>query len=249
MQGEIAAGQPVGASRQWHETPDEPFKKINRLATIATVFVVACVVLDVFGVVADLQLVNVLERAKAGEVVTIEEAEGVDTRVQRIGLAQAAGFLVTAIPFILWFRRMYRNLGAAGIRRVRYKPGWAVGGWFVPFLNLARPKAIANDIYRATDPSLPPEAEEPPEGARVSSLLNWWWAAFILSGMLYPSGTTTRNSSIDEFLFEARRYLVADTVSIVSGILAILVIKTLTERLQIRYRIHATARPGQAAEA
>jgi hypothetical protein len=53
------------------------------------------------------------------------------------------------------FRRAYRNLPALGAESPRFSSGWAVGAWFVPFLNLVRPKQIMDDIWRASDPALP----------------------------------------------------------------------------------------------
>ncbi|MFC7512377.1 DUF4328 domain-containing protein [Streptomyces thermocarboxydus] len=31
----------------------------------------------------------------------------------------------------------------------RRTPGWAIGGWFVPFANLVIPRGIAMDVLRA----------------------------------------------------------------------------------------------------
>ena len=64
--------------------------------------------------------------------------------------------LVCVGLLIAWTHRLYRNLEPLGFRELRFGSGWAVGGWFVPFLNLVRPKQIVNDIWRAGDPALGP---------------------------------------------------------------------------------------------
>ncbi|MFN2588239.1 MAG: DUF4328 domain-containing protein [Actinomycetota bacterium] len=243
MEGELAAGAPYEVRSRRHAVAAAPFKKLDRVAALAIVFVTAHVVLDVFAVVTDVQMVGLLNRAKAGELVTIEEADALDVRMARIGLMQSLGVLITGIPFIVWFRRVYRNLPALGIRWLRFKLGWAVGGWFVPFLSVARPKSVVNDVWRATDPSLPREVDEPPAGGHVSPLLNWWWAAFVVSGFLYAggSGAFEARPSLDELLWEAQRYAFADAISIAAGILAILVIRRVTARMQMRHAVVSAA--------
>ena len=90
---------------------------------------------------------------------------------------------ITAILFIIWFYRAYRNLVRVGISDLRFGPGWAIGGWFIPIFNLFRQKQIANDIWKASSSArtvgLARWREMPLWGT-----LNWWWGIWILSGLL-----------------------------------------------------------------
>jgi Domain of unknown function (DUF4328) len=54
----------------------------------------------------------------------------------------------------------------------------------VPFLNLVRPKQLADDIWRASDPAPPPQPGAAWKRQQVASLLHWWWALFIASNLL-----------------------------------------------------------------
>ena len=96
-------------------------------------------------------------------------------------MAQFAAYLAAAIAFIVWFRRAYRNTAGLGATGMRYKPGWSTGAWFVPILNLFRPKQISNDIWRASDPELPRQATGW-QGNEVHALIHWWWAIWIVAG-------------------------------------------------------------------
>lgn len=95
--------------------------------------------------------------------------------------------LITAIVFIAWFYRAYCNLVRSGISDLRFGPGWAVGGWFIPIFNLFRQKQIANDIWKASASAgtvgLARRGEIP-----LSGVLNWWWALWIASGVLVGVG-------------------------------------------------------------
>lgn len=252
MQGDLAAGPshqagrpnyPVG--RAQHPAGSGPFRRLDGIGRIAVALLVANVVLDLVAVVTDFQMIGLVDRAKGGRFVSVEEADSLDLRMARIGLLQLVSVLITAIGFVVWFRRAYRNLGALGVRRLRFKLGWAVPGWVVPFMNLARPKSIANDIWRATDPALPSEIDDPPAGGRVPPLLNWWWATWIVSGFLYgTSDTLDARASLDEILQQAQHYAVSDSLSVISGILAILVVRAITDRVHRRHEVLSSGPPG-----
>lgn len=112
------------------------------------------------------------------------EADASDQRQALIALLQLLLYLGTGIAFLVWFRRAYRNLPALGAEALRFSSGWAVGAWFVPFLNLVRPKQLADDIWRASDPALPSQPGVTWKQQRVPSPLHWWWALFLASNLL-----------------------------------------------------------------
>ncbi|MFC1995866.1 DUF4328 domain-containing protein [Chloroflexota bacterium] len=45
-------------------------------------------------------------------------------------------FVITAVLFYMWIHRAHRNLPSLGVSGLKYSPGWAVGGFFIPILNL-----------------------------------------------------------------------------------------------------------------
>lgn len=219
--------------------PTDPYKSARRLATIVAASLTIHIVFDIAAAAVDVQMLGLLDRAREGAVVTFEEAQAHDDRMFWAGVLQGIAALAVMIPFIVWLRRVYRNLGPLGTRRLRYKPGWAVGGWFVPFLNLARPKAIVNDVWRASDPELPPEIEGPPGGARVPGVVNWWWAAFIAGWIVYPSPSLQDRPSLDELTTDVQRILAGDLLEVVAGILAIVMVLKLTQRQEQRHAVLA----------
>jgi hypothetical protein len=90
-------------------------------------------------------------------------------------LLGTALFLVTIPFFLVWFQRTYRNLPAIGAPGRRFGTGWAIAAWFVPLLNLWRPKQIANEIYRAGTPP-PPSSGASSDNVRLVTV---WWALFL----------------------------------------------------------------------
>lgn len=234
----------VGKVSRRHPASGDPYKSARRVATVAIAFLTVHIVFDLAASVVDVQMLSLLDRVRAGALVTFEEAQAHDDRMFWAGVLQAIAALAVAVPFIVWTRRVYRNLGPLGTRTLRFKPGWAVGGWFVPFLNFARPKSIVNDVWRASDPELPPHMTEPPEGARVPRFLNWWWGTLVASYMAYPDAIPRANPSLEELVTEVQRYLAGDVLTIVAGVLAIVTVHRTTQRQEQRH-----ARVSQATGA
>jgi hypothetical protein len=141
-----------------------------------------------------------------------------------IGLVQILGLGVTGAVFIAWTRRVYRNLAPLGTSR-RFGPGWAIGGWFVPVLNLWRPKQILNDVWRAT--------EHGDDHAGVSTdtnltLLNAWWATLIISRVVGWGYTGSADDGVDTNALGAM--VLVDFLTLIAAILAFWVVVRITER-------------------
>ena len=163
-----------------------------------------------------------------------------------IGAVQAAWFLVTAGLWLAWFRRAYLNLPALGARRLRFRPWWAVGAWLVPVFSLFRPKQVLNDIWRASDPDLPPEQGDTWRRRPVAELLGWWWLSFLASVFVRSITTEAVHAAADLMLlgllpeqFErfqpsAGMQVLADLLTVLCGLLALRVVRRTTARQQER---------------
>jgi hypothetical protein len=106
----------------------------------SNVVFVALVAISVVARVFDILEVRLMDRIVTGEGITEAEATAIDNRQAVMGVIQFAAYIAGAIVFIRWLHAAYRNADvvAPGVRR--YGHGWAIGSWFVPFLNLWRPK-------------------------------------------------------------------------------------------------------------
>jgi serine/threonine protein kinase len=159
-----------------------------------------------------------------------------------IGAVQAGWFLVTAGLWMAWFRRAYLNLPALGARRLRFRPWWAVGAWLLPVFSLFRPKQVLNDIWRASDPELPPDQAATWRGRPVAELLGWWWLAFVASILVRSITTSAVHAAadfmllgllpeqFDRFQASAGMQVVADLLTVLCGLLALRVVRRTTAR-------------------
>jgi Domain of unknown function (DUF4328) len=59
--------------------------------------------------------------------------------------------LATIVVWLIWQHRVTTNVWAKGIP-IATSPGWAIGWWFVPFVNLVMPAVAVQRVYRASAP-------------------------------------------------------------------------------------------------
>jgi hypothetical protein len=207
----------------------------GRRQAVVSVFSVI-VVVSVVAVISDVLEVSLLGRLIRGENVTLAEVDANDDRQQLIGFVQFAALVTGATVFIRWMHRAYQNVDVVDAAERRYGHGWAIGSWFVPILNLWRPKQIVNDIWRAGGDNA---ADKEPGGLLLS-----WWTLWIVGGVasqvairLWFGGDTPeeiRGSSI--------AWAVSDGIDVVTAILAVLIVRAATDRLD--GRAAALSSPG-----
>lgn len=91
--------------------------------------------------------------------------------------------LISAWAFIAWFFQAYKNLTRLGVENRRFANGWAIGGWFIPIFNLIRPKLIADDLWRGSEPGVDTAALW--RLGPIPKLVNWWWGLFVGQWFLF----------------------------------------------------------------
>jgi hypothetical protein len=96
----------------------------------------------------------------------------------RVGDAGGAAFFLTAIVFVVWFRRARINAESSSWRQRRAR-GWTLWGWIIPIADLFVPFQLMGDIWRA---GLPPT-----QRGKTAWLPALWWTAWLLS-QLYEAG-------------------------------------------------------------
>jgi hypothetical protein len=148
-------------------------------------------------------------------------------RVDAINAVYLGLLAVTAIAFVVWFHRAYRNLDALDSPR-RFGTGWAIGAWVVPVVNLYMPKRIADDIWAANqDPSTDTRTHGMP--APKSALIYCWWGAWIVAAILgIIVGRSPDPTTLQEMLDRNGLYLARDVALVVPAVLAIFVVRRVT---------------------
>jgi hypothetical protein len=114
------------------------------------------------------------------------------------GWAEIIAGLLMAGAVIYFFYQAYSNLERFGVRDLRFPRNQTVWTWFVPILNLFRPKQIANDIWRAStafDPKAPGAWREAP----VTFAMLAWWILWLIGQIVGTRLALTSLENIEVF--------------------------------------------------
>ena len=118
--------------------------------------------------------------------------------------------------------------------------------WLLPVFSLFRPKQLLNDIWRASDPDLPPDRAASWRGRPVAELLGWWWLAFVASVLVRSLTTDAVHAAadfmlrgllperFDRFQPSAGMQVLADLLTVLCGLLALRVVRRATARQEER---------------
>ncbi len=134
--------------------PSRPFVSAHIRAQWIVGLLAATMLVDLVAVASGLAEYALLGRALSGAVLTEAEALANDARQALIGMVQLLLYIVTVVLYCLWLYRVYQNLPALGARNLRFSPGWAVGYFFIPILNLFRPYQAVKETWKASDPAV-----------------------------------------------------------------------------------------------
>lgn len=79
-------------------------------------------------------------------------------------------FLTLIVLFSIRIYRANLNARALGAQGMRFSPGWTVGWFFVPVMNLFRPFQAVREVWKASDPNAPERWDQ----KETSHLLKIW---------------------------------------------------------------------------
>ena len=110
----------------------------------------ATMALNIISAFSNYSQIVLLESLQNGDIISPDVISSNDHRQKAIAIFMLLLIIGTIITFIMWFFRAYKNLHILKIKLLQHSPGWAIGAWFVPFLNLVRPFQIMNEIWENT---------------------------------------------------------------------------------------------------
>lgn len=197
------------------------------------------ILLTVVGAAVDISQAPVSLRSPDGVGVlpgTLSPSEAllILVRISLLGIG-----LLTAVLFLIWIYRAHKNLKALGASELKYSPGWAIGGFFVPFVNLVRPYQVVMEIWRSSAPEMRGSFGAAWKHEGSSLFIALWWGAWLISrtldsmGAFMVFGAPTR----DQLSVATRFRLVTAVISIVSAALAMMVVLKINTRQETANRL------------
>jgi hypothetical protein len=211
-----------------------PFKPTQGLAKFAIVMFYIAIDAEVVSIVSTYFQINLVEQMKVPDAVSQEQADSNDMRQAGIAFVYFIVLLILVIAFLKWLYRSYRNQLAMGITDMRMSPGWAVGYWFIPILNLWKPYQGMKDLYQASDPT---STARYWQTNYTTPLLGWWWAFWLLSSFIGNASQRMTGSakSIETLITGSWVDIFSCILSIVAAVFGLRLVRMITDRQGEKY--------------
>lgn len=208
--------------------PVRPTRPITGLSTAVMILVGLTGASSIFLAIA------LFHRASLLNDSGILPAGDADDANNRVAVATAFFFLLLVAAGVLWIIWQFRYASNALALRgsLGLLPGWAIGGWFIPFGNYVLPQLQLYQAAKASDPAVPPG--QPAASGTAPPILVSWWVLYDLGWVLFGVATSIRpeNSLIDPDKFQQADRLsgVSAVLFVVAAVVAIFMVRTLTDR-------------------
>ncbi len=161
---------------------------MNRLKNISTItklvqyILYAYIIIIAIWIVSSVMEYNLLLDFQNG-VYTSEElimvaADKNDQRQDIIGGLYLMIFLISAILIMRWTYVANYNAHQFGAQNMKFSPGWSIGYYFIPILNLWKPYQAMKEIWKVSKSPLSWES------ATASHILSLWWLLWIISSIM-----------------------------------------------------------------
>lgn len=153
-----------------------------------------------------------------------------DLPIGLTALVALVAVLPSTVVFLVWVYRIYANLRPLGARQLKVTPGWAVGYFFIPIINLFKPYQIMDEAWKASEPGAVARGWPSPEyKGRSLPVLGWWWFSWLAWNLAWRVETTvSRNPSPDNSAGGA--HIVFGALCLLAGVLAARVVVCFTHR-------------------
>jgi hypothetical protein len=155
-----------------------------------------------------------------------------------VNLLTGAAFIAIVVLTFIWLYRVVANHRTIG-RQVRWGPGWAIGGWFLPPIVLyVIPMLVFRESWRASDPDSPP-GDERWRTSPVSPLVYVWWVLyglvpiiFLISGLTVQTSAMRGNETdLANWIEDQKGWLIAQGLAgVVQAVAYLLLVRELTSR-------------------
>ncbi|WP_017445891.1 DUF4328 domain-containing protein [Gayadomonas joobiniege] len=215
---------------------ESSFRDTSRLTTLVKYALYAQIIIYSISFVSNLFEYQLLSSYQDGTYTSYEEAAAAgdanDLRQGIIVYVYLAIFVVSGFLILRWIYFANYNVRKLGASDLKFSPGWSIGFYFIPILNLWKPYQAMKEIWRA---SHHPNDWQSKEG---TSLLVVWWAIWIISNTIdrFVFRKSLNADELQEMIHLNLLTQLSDVISIVLSVVFLLIVKRVYAAQQESYQ-------------
>lgn len=220
-------------------TSTVPYRSSRVLGRVLVVMLALNILASVLGIVS-----NFLQVSLAGDGIafgTTDADSPIDLRevaILLLAVFELFVFIPTVVVFCMWMYRAHKNLVALGNPKhsLEHPSGWAVGSFFVPFINLVVPYKAMRETWAKSDPEVTGDAPFMNFAASAPAVMKLWWGFWLVSNVVNNIALriSWRSDSLEAASAVAWIDLAANLLEIPAALFAVGVVRSVVERQERR---------------
>ena len=206
-----------GAPEVAGENVESDFRDLSGISKKLSVLLFIGIGVHILWIVFSLMQLKLLSQ----EHFSMQNAAANDLRGREVAVLQVLLYIVTAVVFGRWIYLAHRNLLSLGARYLQFRPGWAIGSFFVPIINLWAPYQAMRDLAKASRSPSHWELEDTPPVIII------WWVLWLIVEFMDrgTAGTGLRAQTAPDLYNLTIFRLVAAGFSILLYLLALYIVR------------------------
>ncbi len=162
-------------------TQTRQYKDARFLTTMVLILLLALTGLDLVTALFTWLEIDLYTKFQNGGFATQEEGIAAETasdsRMILVSILRLGFFVVLGVCSLRWIARANSNAQSLGAK-LTISPGWSVGYYFIPFLNLWKPYRAMCEIYQGS------VSATRFLRVQIPFYLGLWWVLWVLAGMV-----------------------------------------------------------------
>lgn len=157
------------------------FQDPSRITKLLRFFLQGCLVFTTLSIIANYTAYNFFTDVSNGlfsnSQVIDDLREVHDNRQGLINFLYSFVLMGTGLTFALWIYQANKNCRALGAKSMQFTPGWCIGWFLIPVLQMWMPYKAIKEIWKSSS--------DANHWAMVdsSAVMKLWWFCYLLSGL------------------------------------------------------------------
>ena len=184
-----------------------------------------------FSIVSNFMQINLLNDYFLDSLYSYDEfillSDKNDIRVGIISLLYSVLLFLSIILIGRWLYVSAKNNHLYEVKNLKFKPGWAIGWYFIPFANLIMPYRSMKETYKASF------KRDDWESISVPYDIPIWWITWLITNILFNVSSRNYFSAINNLSYENLKFVLyidisGDIFLIVNAIFLIKIVRVIS---------------------